>query len=183
MDQEVTVPDSDDQSLAITDENRSILEQYGLDPDTQPVIPAERTLEYSSSDQFRLWVSRIDKAERFYHQYLEMDVVFRAWRTSDGWEQTTEPVDWDQMMMDGSFPELVYLRRDNMSVILISAGRMNIFDEPVSYRATLSFDPVSLRRIRAKLLMRGYTVVADTPEMFAFRDPYRVIWHLYRADS
>jgi hypothetical protein len=178
---DVAVPETEPVAEALADP----LAEFGISiPDDAPVVQAKRTLDLGGNVRFTLDVARIDRAEHFYHDLFEMDVVCRAWRRDDGsWNVTTEHVDWGALLLQGYFPELVALQRPGWSLVLHCMGRGQVLKSPKVGDAEVPVSPESLRRLRAKILIRSYTVVHDSPDAFAFRDPYAVVWTLVPDES
>lgn len=177
---EIAIPDAD-ASVAPVDP----LAEFGITiPSDAPVIPAGRTLEIAGNVSFTIDVARIDRAESFYHDLFEMDVVCRAWRHDDGsWELTTENLEWAPLLINGYYPELVVLQRPGWTIVLHGMGRGQVLKSPKIGDAVVPVSPATLRKLRAKILIKAYTVVQDEPESFAFRDPYAVVWTLVPDES
>lgn len=191
VNQDVEQPDTDQPTdIALPDEEglsseENPLAEFGIAiPDSAPILPATRTLEFGGSVRFVLDVARIDRAEHFYHDLFEMDVVCRAWRQDDGsWDVTTEEIDWASLLIYGDYPELVVLQRPGWTIILHGMGRGQILKSPKVGDAIVPVPRETLRRLRAKVLIKAYTVVEDQPDRFAFRDPYAVVWTLTLQES
>lgn len=191
VNQDVEQPDTDQPTdIALPDEEglepeENPLAEFGIAiPDDAPIVPATRTLEFGGSVRFVLDVARIDRAERFYHDLFEMDIVCRAWRQGDGsWEVTTEEVDWPSLLIYGDYPELVVLQRPGWTIVLHGMGRGQILKSPKVGDAIVPVPRDTLRRLRAKVLIKAYTVVDDKPDQFSFRDPYAVVWTLVLNES
>lgn len=161
------------------------LAEFGITiPSSAPIMPAERTLDIGGTVSFGLDVARIDRAERFYHELFEMDIVCRAWRQDDGsWSVSTEPVDWPAVLIHGYYPELVVLQRPGWTLVLHGMGRGQVLKSPKVGDAEAPASLESFRKLRAKILIRAYTVVEDRPDRFAFRDPFAVVWTLVPDES
>jgi hypothetical protein len=161
------------------------LAEFGITiPSGAPVISAEKTMEIGGTVSFALDVARIDRAERFYNDLFEMDVMCRAWRRDDGtWDVTTEEIDWPRHLINGYYPELVVLQRPGWTLVLHGMGRGQVLKPPKLGDAEVPVSPETMRRLRAKILIKSYTVVHDSPDQFSFRDPYAVVWTLVRDDS
>jgi hypothetical protein len=160
------------------------LEPYGLTvPSEGPVLPAPRTLDIFGGDAITLLVAYINRAETFYHELFEMDVVLRAWRRDDRWEPVTGEFAWEPAMIHGEYPELSFLRRDDWSLLLRAVGRGTVFRAPMARELSVPVSASTLRRLRARVLIKGYTVMRDEPGEFAFRDPYRIVWRLVPAEQ
>jgi hypothetical protein len=180
---------SDATDVAISEETQEValpdpLADFGLTiPDDAPVIPAVRTLEIGGAVRFTLDVSYINKAEAFYHDFFEMDVVFRAWDRDGKLKVTTEEIDWPALMLWGEYPALSCLQRPEWTILLRSIGRGQVMTSPKLGDAEVPVSRKTLRRLRARALVKGYTVVVDEPDVFGFRDPFAVVWRLVADDS
>jgi hypothetical protein len=153
-------------------------------PSDAPVLLAEKKLSIGGSVSFALDVARIDRAEQFYHDLFELDVMCRAWRRDDGsWDTTTEAIDWPRALINGYYPELVVLQRPGWTLVLHGMGRGQVLKAPKIGDAEVPVSPDAMRRLRAKLLIKSYTVVHDSPDQFAFRDPFAMVWTLVRDES
>ncbi|MEX2426290.1 MAG: hypothetical protein WD401_05945, partial [Thermomicrobiaceae bacterium] len=187
MSQENEQPDSDQSTDVAVPEPQSApspadqLAVFGVTiPSTAPVKQANHTLTgMGGTVTFTLDVARIDSAERLYHELFEMDIICRAWRQDDGsWEVTTEEIDWNACLINGYYPELVVLQRPRWQIILHGMGRGEVLKSPKIGDAFVPVSLKTLRRLRAKILMKSYTVVQDYPDQFAFRGPFAVVWTL-----
>jgi hypothetical protein len=171
--------------VAVPEEHSAVasvdtLSEFGITiPASGPVAVANRTLDIAGTVSFALDVARIDRAESFYHDLFELDIVCRAWRLDDGsWDVTTETIDWPADLINGYYPELVVLQRPGWTFVLHGIGRGQVLTSPKLGDATVPVSPETLRKLRARILIKSYTVVRDEPEEFAFRDPYAVVWTL-----
>lgn len=175
--------------VAIQDDRTAVgvqdpLERFGIQiPADAPMIPAERTLELGGDVSFTIDVAYINRAEAFYHDLFELDIVCRAWRRNNHWEATTEEIDWGRQMLYGEYPELVVLQRPGWTLVVRAIGRGGISTSPKLGDAEVPVSPAAMRRLRARILMKSYTVVHDSQEMFSFRDPFAVVWTLVVDES
>ncbi len=152
---------------------------YGLAvPASTKVLEAQHTLEFEAFDHIALKVSDIRRAEAFYHEFLEMDVLARARRSGDGWEILPNDFDWEEGLRSGYYPELAILRNGPISLFLINAGRGTIMNEPRLAHVGLRVSTGTLATLRGIVLIRSYPVVEDNVHAFRFRDPYGITWHL-----
>ncbi len=152
---------------------------YGLAiPANSMVAAAEHTLEIQAFDHIALRVANIRQAEDFYHEFLEMDVIARARRSSNGWDVMPDDFDWVEGLHTGYYPELVVLRNGPVSLFLVNAGRGTVLSEPKLAHLGLRVSTETLATLRGMVLIRSYPVVQDDVHAFRFRDPYGVTWHL-----
>lgn len=155
------------------------LQPYGLNVATdEPLIRAERSLVIEAVDHIAIRVANIRRAETFYHEFFQMDVVLRARRTDDGWEKLPADYDWEAGLRQGVYVDMVYLQHPPLSLVLLGAGRGAIFQEPRLDHISLRLSPGSLMTIRAQALVRSFSTIRDEPHSFMFRDPFGITWHL-----
>jgi len=152
---------------------------YGLDiPKGAAVAEAEHTLDLHAFDHIALRVASIQRAESFYHDLFEMDVVARARRSGDDWEIMPVDFDWTEGLNTGYYPELVVLRNGPITLLLLNAGHGAIMIEPRLAHVGLRVSSESLGFLRGTVLIRSYPVIQDDLHAFRFRDPYGITWHL-----
>ena len=152
---------------------------YGLViPRETAIIKAEHSLEIQAIDHIALRVASIQRAEAFYHEFLEMDVVARARRSGDDWEIMPIDFDWTVGLNTGFYPEMVVLRNGPINLLLLNAGHGAVMNEPRLAHIGLRVSSETLGFLRGTVLIRSYPVVQDDLHAFRFRDPYGITWHL-----
>jgi catechol 2,3-dioxygenase-like lactoylglutathione lyase family enzyme len=157
---------------------------YGLViPRGTAVIKAEHTLELHAFDHVALRVASIQRAEAFYHEFFEMDVVARARRSGNGWEIMPADFDWTVGLNSGFYPELVVLQNGPITLLLLNAGHGAVMNEPRLAHLGLRVSSETLGFLRGLVLIRSYPVVQDDLHAFRFRDPYGISWHLTDIES
>ena len=157
---------------------------YGLAvPANSMISAADHTLELEAFDHIALRVADIRRAEEFYHEFLEMDVVTRARRSGSDWQIMPHDFDWIDGLRTGYYPELVILRNGPISLFLINAGRGSVMNEPRLAHIGLRVSSKTLAALRGIVLIRSFPVVEDNVHGFRFRDPYGITWHLTDIDA
>jgi catechol 2,3-dioxygenase-like lactoylglutathione lyase family enzyme len=152
---------------------------YGLViPRDTAIIKAEHSLDIQAFDHVALRVASIQRAETFYHEFLEMDVMARARRSGDNWEIMPVDFDWTVGLNTGFYPELVVLRNGPVNLLLLNAGHGAVMIEPRLAHIGLLVSSETLGFLRGTVLIRSYPVVQDDLHAFRFRDPYGITWHL-----
>jgi catechol 2,3-dioxygenase-like lactoylglutathione lyase family enzyme len=147
------------------------------------VMRPEQTLEFLAIDHIAIRVADVRRAEAFYHEFFEMDIVMRARRIGDEWEPIATDFDWHEALGAGFFPDLVYLRNGPLSLYVINAGRGAVMIEPRLAHIGLRVTPQTLTALRGIALIRAFSVVEDSPHTFRFRDPYGLTWNLTDASD
>ncbi|TVR72333.1 MAG: hypothetical protein EA415_09850 [Sphaerobacteraceae bacterium] len=191
MSQDAQVPDTDTSTdIAVPVAEPAVapvhpLTEFGITiPSTAPIAVAERDLNIGGEVVFALDVARIDRAESFYHDLFQLDIICRAWRQDDGsWQVSTDEVNWARELINGYYPELVVLQRPRWTLVLHGIGRGQVLTTPKLGDAEVPVSPAAMRKLRAKILMKSYTVVTDEPDRFAFRDPFAMVWTLIANES
>ncbi|MBA3415901.1 MAG: VOC family protein [Chloroflexia bacterium] len=119
------------------------------------------------------------KAERFYEQFLGMDVVGRARRGQSG---ALEPVDgeyrWDEATLDGSPADVTFLQNGALTLALERAGRGGRLYENALSHVSVAVDPATFTTLRGEALVRSMTVTANSGTSFTFHDPFGIGWEI-----
>lgn len=142
------------------------------------MIPVDRSLVIDAVDHIAIRVADIRRAEEFYREFFQMDLVLRAWRNNGTWEELPADYDWEQGIRQGMVADLVYLQHPPLTLALRYAGQSSVFAEPRLDYISLRVSPGTLLTIRAQALVRAFPVVEDSPHAFIFRDPYGITWHI-----
>lgn len=159
------------------------LRPYDLEISTDDlVLQAEKTLELRAWDHLALRVVNMRKAEAFYHELFQMDVLLRARRLGERWERLPADLDWDEAIRTGEYPDLTLLRHGPISLVLLNAGRGAVLFDPRLDHLSLRVSPGTLATLRATVLVRSFAVTRDEPCSFQFRDPFGITWHLTDDD-
>lgn len=129
----------------------------------------------------RLKVYDIAKPERVYNELFGTELVGRGNRKrGGGWTFLPPVYDEETEAQAGTEPDFAFLHNGPLTIALEREGRgypLDYVNVPEPIRLTV--DMPSLNRIRARVLMRSYTILDDTrPDAFAFRDPFGYTWAL-----
>jgi hypothetical protein len=69
---------------------------------------------------------------------------------------------------------------DPLHVALVRAGRAALLDySQIHNDIAVAMDLAGARRLKALVLMRGYTLLTGAGEAFSFRDPFGVVWDIH----
>ena len=146
--------------------------------DGPALVSADRPITMERIDHVALRVPDLSRAERFYHSFFGMDVVYRAYREEDRWEQVDETFDWSASINEGPFPEIVRLENGPVAIVLIDVGMAQpIYENRVDHLSVV-VSPEVLAQIRGKALFQSFTVREDGQRAFQFVDPFGLVWQL-----
>lgn len=119
--------------------------------------------------------------EHFYHDVLGMTMMGRVKRNDAGALIELAP-DYDHFTaaQTNTEADLAFLEHGPLKLALQRTGRATVMDySKIVNDFTLKVEPALARKIKAQVLMRGYTLLDEDDVSFAFRDPYAVVWEIY----
>lgn len=147
-------------------------------PAPLPVV-GMRTVSIKALNAIAIRVTDIAKAERFYNAFLGMEVTGRGRKAADG---TTIPVeadfDWDTATLNGLPADVVMLENGPLSLHLHRVGLGARLDRAILDSISIRVDGPTFQTIKGECLMRGFETLANRERVFAFRDPFAVVWEL-----
>lgn len=127
-------------------------------------------------------VLRLEPAERFYNDVFGLQLQQRLRRSGDGWEALDAGYHHGAAEDDNIEADLVFLHNGPLNIALQRAGRAARLDySRVSNEIGVAVDAATGSRLKAIVLMRGYTMLTSTASAFAFRDPFGVVWDVHPA--
>lgn len=146
--------------------------------DGPALISAESTIKLDGFDHVALRVSDLARAERFYHNFFGMDIVYRAYREDDRWEQLDETFDWSEAVHTGQKPEIVRMENGPVALVLIDVGLAQPIYENRIDHVSVVVSPEVLAEIRGRALFYSFTVREEGQRAFSFVDPFGLVWQL-----
>ena len=147
------------------------------------VMHSERDLQFLGLDHLAIRVSDVRRAEDFYREFFQMDVVLRARYQHERWDVLPSTYDYQEGHASGYFPEIVQLRNGALTLVLINAGRGSVLSEPRVAHIGLRVPGETLSAIKAVALIRNFTVEQDERDAFRFTDPFGQTWHLTTGEG
>ncbi|MGB3329520.1 MAG: hypothetical protein WBA46_11230 [Thermomicrobiales bacterium] len=130
-------------------------------------------------------VSDLAAPEHLYHSVLGLALVGRIRDEKDGSRTYLDgSYDHQTAAQDGSEASQAFMASGPLQVVLQRVGRARPLDAGTTVNEfVLAMDPVKARTIKATILMRGYTLLGEDANGFAFRDPFSVVWNIVSADA
>lgn len=123
--------------------------------------------------------------EHFYHDVLGMKLIGRAVTADDG-KLIELDADYDHFTaaLTNTEADLAFLEHGPLKLALQRVGRAYPMDYGKTVNQfTLEVEPALAHKIKAQVMMRGYTLLGEDATSFTFRDPYAVAWQIVAAVS
>jgi catechol 2,3-dioxygenase-like lactoylglutathione lyase family enzyme len=124
-------------------------------------------------------IADLPRAERFYAEFLNMELVGRARRGARGeFEAVNGDYRWDEAMRDGTPADVSFMRNGPVMLALQRVGRGARIERGVVDHIAVGVDATTFATLKAEALVRPLTVLASTDTTFTFRDPFGLVWEL-----
>ena len=130
-------------------------------------------------------VLELAPAETLYTDLLSLTQGDRMRQNEGGdWEDVELNYDHAHAVHTGTEADISFLHNVPLNIALMRAGRAARLDYSViNNQIAIAMDPAIAARINAKVMMRGYTLLASAGTAFTFRDPFGVAWSVHPHQS
>lgn len=142
-------------------------------------VGAAEALQIRAINYVLVQVSDLSKAERFYQEFLAMELLGRLRRNPDG-TQLPLPRDysWEDAMRTGELADTSFLSNGSLTIAAQRVGLAVIIDKGPLDLVSLGVDARTFATIKGRVLMRPLTVLRSGLASFVFRDPFNVNWEI-----
>lgn len=124
-------------------------------------------------------VADLQRAERFYVDFMGMDVVARGRRNEiGGFDALDTTYAWDEAIRTGEEADVAFLRNGPLVLALHRQGRGARLERGLLDHISIRVDAVTFTAVKGQVLMRSMEVIASEETAFAFRDPIGITWEL-----
>jgi catechol 2,3-dioxygenase-like lactoylglutathione lyase family enzyme len=152
-----------------------------LEPAMALLEAPTKAVSIKALNHIALRVVSIQRAEEFYTDLFEMDVLGRT--RIVGREQEAVGADFSWSVAGETGVDISYLQNGPLVLAIHRVGLGARIERSLLEHISLRLDASSFTRIKGQVLMRGYEIVAQTETDFAFRDPNNVVWDLDLAGN
>ncbi len=130
-------------------------------------------------------VLELAPAEALYADLLDLSLGERLRQDEDdAWNQVEPDYDHARAVHTGSEADISFLHNGPLNIALMRAGRAARLDYSViNNQIAVAMEPAIAARIKAKVMMRGYTLLASEGPVYTFRDPFGVAWSIHPHQS
>ncbi|MGI9254245.1 MAG: VOC family protein [Thermomicrobiales bacterium] len=126
-------------------------------------------------------VNDLAKAETFYQQFLDMDMIGRFRRGGlGGLELVEEGYDWTAAIHAGTPADVTFVNNGAITLALINAGRGMRLDRGPIDHISISVDGGTFDSLRGEALVRPLIVNNNTDASFRFVYPFGIGWEITR---
>jgi catechol 2,3-dioxygenase-like lactoylglutathione lyase family enzyme len=173
----VFLPDDAERALEL-DKRVARQERRGLAADA-PQSELARHIEFRRFNHVGVQVNDLEKAERFYGEFLNMELLGRGRRNDAGqFEVLDGGYSWREAHFTGTEADVSIVRNGPVTLALHRAGRGARLDRGVIERLSVTVDAITFANLKGEALMRPLTILATSNTSFSFLDPFGVVWEL-----
>ena len=125
-------------------------------------------------------VADLAKAERFYTDFFDMELLGRARRGPGGrFAAVDGDYRWDGALAEGTEADVVFLRNGPVALALYRVGRGARLDRSAAMdHLSVGVDASTFATLRGEILMRSFETLATSTTGITFRDPFGLVWEV-----
>lgn len=146
-------------------------------PQDAPVLVSPKRLNLLTRLPVAARVPDLDRAERFYVEFLGMNLLGRERRNDAG---ELEPVERDysatHALASGREADVSYLANGPVSIALVRVGRGARLEPIGGPPLLIEVDESTFHTIKGEAYMRGMDILGDIEGRFTVRDIYGLVW-------
>lgn len=158
----------------------------GILPAAAPIkavdlIEADDELVVGGRSHAVIQVYELPQPERLYAELFGLEITGRMRQDADGtWQDLPPTYDHVIAVKANAEADVAFMGNDPLHVALVRAGRASLLDySRIHNDIAVAMDLQGARRLKAIVLMRGYTLLTSAGEGFSFRDPFGVVWDIH----
>jgi len=142
------------------------------------LVDAEDELSIGGRNYAVIQVHELAPAERLYGEIFELALAQRMRQNEDdAWEEIGPDYDHVGAARDNTEADVSFMRNGPLHVALARAGRAARLDYAgINNQIGVAMTSEAAARVKALVLMRGYTLLTAAGPAFSFRDPFGVVW-------
>lgn len=143
------------------------------------VAEAERAVTIRDLNHIALRVTDLAKAERFYTEFLSMDIVIRARRSPQGgYTKLNGTYSWERAKGTDQEAQVSFLRNGPLTLAVYSLGLGARLEWGLLDHISIRVDATTFVNLKGQVLIRSFELLASSDTAFVFRDPFGVSWEI-----
>lgn len=149
------------------------------------LIDAEEEITIQGRTYAVIQVQDLAPAERVYHDLFGLDLIERMRQDADGsWVEMGPAYDHFTAAQENVEADIAFMGNGPLGVALSRAGRAARLDYTnILNELEVTMEPAAAAKLKAIVLLRGYTLLSAFGPNFSFRDPYGAIWDVRPVDQ
>ena len=145
-----------------------------------PIVTASKRLTFISRARVNIKVTELDRAERYYVDFLGTHLLSRDREDDQGILHTVErDYHASRALSAGTEADFSYLANGPLEIALERVGRGARLERSLDGPVRLDVARATFLTLKGEALMRGMEFVVDQPESFAVRDIYGLVWQFH----
>ena len=143
------------------------------------LLEPEPKVRIQAVDHVAVRVNNLAKAERFYQDFLGMELIGRLRRNDQGaYDAVDRDYQWDIAIATGKEAEVCFLRNGALTLALHNIGRGVRLGRNALDHIAVRVDAATFTNLRGEALVRPMTILRNDDQHFEFRDPFGIAWVL-----
>lgn len=147
------------------------------------VMPAgvedERPLQIRELNHLAIRVQDLARAERFYTEFMAMDLMARARSGPSGaMELLDGSYSWEEATRTGTEADVSYMRNGPLMLALHRLGRGARLERSILDHISIRVDATTFTELKGQVLVRSFEMLATAETAFMFRDPFGIVWEV-----
>lgn len=138
-----------------------------------------RDVVIESVNYVAIRTTNLAKAERFYTEFFDMEIMGRARMVPQrGYELLPPTYDWDEAIRTDTQADDTYLRNGPLVLTLHRVGMALPIGRDLLDRISIQVDGTTFTKLKGRVLMRSFELISSGETVFVFRDPFGVPWEV-----
>jgi catechol 2,3-dioxygenase-like lactoylglutathione lyase family enzyme len=155
------------------------LDPYSIVPGAVAVREPERVVRFRDLNHVAVHIADLAKAERFYADFLGMELLGRARRADQGTFQAINgDYRWDEAVRTGTEADVSFMANGPITLALHRVGRGARLERGIIDHLSIAVDAATFTTLKGEVLMRPLTILRAADTSFTFRDPFGITWEM-----
>jgi catechol 2,3-dioxygenase-like lactoylglutathione lyase family enzyme len=143
----------------------------------EPIMSSRKSLNFLAGEPVGIKVTELDRAERYYVDFLGADLLGRE-RINDRGEFEIVERDYNGAvaLSQGTEADVSYLANGPVQIALRRVGRGARLERDAEPPVAVAVDRDTFLKLKGDAFMRGMEIISDQPNSLTVRDIYGLVW-------
>ncbi len=148
-----------------------------LPPVNEPILKARKQLTFLTGAPVGIKVTELERAERYYVDFLGVNLLGRERINDDGdYEIVEREYDGIAALSLGTEADVSFLSNGPLQIALRRVGRGARIERSADAPIKVTVDRDTFLKLKGDAFMRGMEIALDVPGALAVRDIYGLVW-------